>query len=125
MHPELFDGSRDNMLEVVPKGASGLGVDVKSGVSIPKGTVLGAYFGCLGTRLGNDEYTVEMPPVRPVGRTYRIDVSAARDSRGTAWDRSRASGSVQSRVQEHHLARRVVQVRPTVLPALQSSPPPH
>ena len=48
-HPELFDGSRDNMLEVVPKGASGLGVDVKSGVSIPKGTVLGAYGGCLGT----------------------------------------------------------------------------
>ena len=37
------------MLEVVPKGASGLGVDVKSGVSIPKGTVLGAYGGCLGT----------------------------------------------------------------------------
>ena len=48
-HPELFDGSRDKMLEVVPKGASGLGVDVKSGVSIPKGTVLGAYGGCLGT----------------------------------------------------------------------------
>jgi len=63
-HPELFDGSRDKMLEVVPKGASGLGVDVKSGVSIPEGTVLGAYGGCLGTRLGNDDYTVEMPPVR-------------------------------------------------------------
>jgi hypothetical protein len=69
------------MLEVVPKGASGLGVDVKKGVSIPKGTVLGAYFGCLGTRLGNDDYTVEMPPVRHVGRTYRIDVSAAREAR--------------------------------------------
>ena len=80
-HPELFDGSRDKMLEVVPKGASGLGVDVKKGVSIPKGTVLGAYFGCLGTRLGNDDYTVEMPPVRHVGRTYRIDVSAAREAR--------------------------------------------
>ncbi len=80
-HPELFDGSRDKMLEVVPKRASGLGVDVKSGVSIPKGTVLGAYGGCLGTRLGNDDYTVEMPPVRHEGRTYRIDVSAAREAR--------------------------------------------
>ena len=80
-HPELFDGSRDKMLEVVPKGASGLGVDVKKGVSIPKGTVLGAYFGCLGTRLGNDDYTVEMPLVRHKRRAYRFAVSAAREAR--------------------------------------------
>ena len=62
----------------MPKGALGLGVDVKSGVSILKGTVLGAYGGCLGTRLGADDYTVEMPPVRHERRTYRIAVSAAR-----------------------------------------------
>ena len=123
-HPELFDGSRDKMLEVVPKGASGLGVDVKKGVSIPKGTVLGAYFGCLGTRLGNDDYTVEMPPGSSAPRRAQVPHRCQCGSRGTAWDRSRASGSVQSRVQEHHLAWRVVQVRPTVLPALQSSPPP-
>jgi hypothetical protein len=82
-HPELFDHSRDTMLEVVPKGASGLGVVVRRDVHwhIPDGTVLGAYGGCVGNCLGADDYTLEMPRVRRQGRTYRIAVSAASEAR--------------------------------------------
>jgi hypothetical protein len=91
VHPELFDGSREAMLEVVPIGpgslvvpGSGLGVFVRRNVSIPKGTILRAYGGNIGACLeclGADDYTVEMPLVCHDWRTYRFAVSAAREAR--------------------------------------------
>ena len=80
-HPELFDGSREAMLEVVPIRGSGLGVFVRRNVSIPKDTILGAYGGNIGACLGADDWTVEMPLVRHKRRAYRLAVSAAREAR--------------------------------------------
>ena len=80
-HPELFDGSREDMLEVVPIRGSGLGVFVRRNVSIPKGTLLGAYGGNIGACLGADDYSVAMPLVRHKRRAYRFAVSAAREAR--------------------------------------------
>lgn len=80
-HPELFDGSREDMLEVVPIRGSGLGVFVRRNVSIPKGTLLGAYGGNIGACLGADDYSVELPLVRHKRRAYRFAVSAAREAR--------------------------------------------
>jgi hypothetical protein len=50
---------------------------VRRNVSIPKGTILGAYGGNIGACLGADDYTVEMPLVRHKRRAYRFAVSAA------------------------------------------------
>ena len=77
-HPELFDGSREAMLEIQTIRGSGLGVFVRRNVSIHKGTILGAYGGNIGPCLGADDYTVEMPHCLSCATTgARIDSLSA------------------------------------------------
>ncbi len=68
-------------MNIVPIRGSGLGVFVRRNMSIPKGTILGAFSGIIGTCLGADDYTMEMHLVCHDRCAYRVAVSAAREAR--------------------------------------------
>ena len=66
MHPVLFSGRLERLLEVRAGGISGAGTFVRSGRFVRKNRLLGAYFGEVGSAYGS--YTLQHGTVRQPGR---------------------------------------------------------
>ena len=78
--PEIFDGTVAGRLVAYDDPLVGRGVAVAPGPPLPRGTVVGLYFGSLvdSASTPRGDYALDLGRLRRGGRVFRLSVDAAR-----------------------------------------------